>query len=138
MKARIRVAAISAGGLPTPWVGCCVRSVPGRRCWIILEDVHWADQPALLLLQHVARTRTDERLRFVVNGASCLRSATRRGTGVSLTHIGGRIGKLLAGAGSSEPKLVVMRQFAHGCRSDRSDAPKRPQSKLGALRRSRW
>jgi DNA-binding CsgD family transcriptional regulator len=34
---------------------------------IILDDVHWADQPSLLLLQHVARTLTDERLLFVLN-----------------------------------------------------------------------
>ncbi len=34
---------------------------------IVLDDVHWADHPSLLLLQHVARTLTDERLLFVVN-----------------------------------------------------------------------
>jgi DNA-binding CsgD family transcriptional regulator len=34
---------------------------------IVLDDVHWADQPSLLLLQHVARTLTDERLLLVVN-----------------------------------------------------------------------
>ncbi|MBA2581059.1 MAG: AAA family ATPase [Thermoleophilaceae bacterium] len=34
---------------------------------IILDDVHWADQPSLLLLQHVAQTLTDERLLFLVN-----------------------------------------------------------------------
>ncbi|MDQ3783625.1 MAG: AAA family ATPase [Actinomycetota bacterium] len=34
---------------------------------VIFDDVHWADQPSLLLLQHVARTLTHERLLFVVN-----------------------------------------------------------------------
>ena len=34
---------------------------------IILDDVHWADQSSMLLLQHVARTLADERLLFIVN-----------------------------------------------------------------------
>jgi DNA-binding CsgD family transcriptional regulator len=34
---------------------------------VILDDVHWADQPSLLLLQQVARTLSDERLLLVVN-----------------------------------------------------------------------
>ena len=34
---------------------------------IVLDDVHWADKPTLLLLQHVARGLTDERLLLVVN-----------------------------------------------------------------------
>jgi len=34
---------------------------------IVLDDVHWADKPTLLLLQHVARSLTDERLLLVAN-----------------------------------------------------------------------
>jgi DNA-binding CsgD family transcriptional regulator len=34
---------------------------------IVLEDVHWADRPSLLLLQHVARTLTDERILIIAN-----------------------------------------------------------------------
>ncbi len=34
---------------------------------IVLDDAHWADQPTLLLLQHVARTLTGERMLLVVN-----------------------------------------------------------------------
>ena len=34
---------------------------------IVLDDAHWADVPSLLLLQHVARGLTDERLLLVVN-----------------------------------------------------------------------
>jgi DNA-binding CsgD family transcriptional regulator len=34
---------------------------------IVLDDVHWADKPTLLLLQHVARGLTDERLLLLVN-----------------------------------------------------------------------
>lgn len=34
---------------------------------IVLDDVHWADKPTLLLLQHVARSLTAERLLLVVN-----------------------------------------------------------------------
>jgi len=49
-------------------VGRLLRHVAARTpLVIILDDVHWADQPSLLLLRHVARTLTDERLLFVVN-----------------------------------------------------------------------
>jgi DNA-binding CsgD family transcriptional regulator len=34
---------------------------------IVLEDIHWADRPSLLLLQHVARTMTDERILIIAN-----------------------------------------------------------------------
>ncbi len=34
---------------------------------IILDDVQWADRPSLLLLRHVARVLTDERLLVVLN-----------------------------------------------------------------------
>ena len=34
---------------------------------VVLDDVHWADAPTLLLLQHVTRALTDERLLVVVN-----------------------------------------------------------------------
>jgi DNA-binding CsgD family transcriptional regulator len=34
---------------------------------VIFDDVHWADEPSLLLLKYVARTLTRERLLFVVN-----------------------------------------------------------------------
>ena len=49
-------------------VGRLLRHVAARTpLVIILDDVHWADQPSLLLLQHVARTLSDERLLFMVN-----------------------------------------------------------------------
>jgi len=49
-------------------VGRLLRHIAARTpLVIILDDLHWADQPTLLLLQHVARTLTDERLLFVVN-----------------------------------------------------------------------
>ncbi len=49
-------------------VGRLLRHVAARTpLVIILDDVHWADQPSLLLLLHVARSLTDERLLFVVN-----------------------------------------------------------------------
>ena len=49
-------------------VGRLLRHVAARTpLVIILDDVHWADRPSLLLLRHVARTLTDERLLFVVN-----------------------------------------------------------------------
>ncbi|CAN5228316.1 AAA family ATPase [soil metagenome] len=49
-------------------VGRLLRHVAARTpLLIILDDVHWADQPSLRLLQHVARTLTDEKLLFVVN-----------------------------------------------------------------------
>lgn len=34
---------------------------------IVVDDAHWADETSLLLLQHVARGLTDERLLLVVN-----------------------------------------------------------------------
>ena len=34
---------------------------------IVLDDAQWADQPSLLLLQHVVRTLSDERLLLLVN-----------------------------------------------------------------------
>ncbi len=34
---------------------------------VILDDVHWADRSSLLLLQHVARTLTDEKILILVN-----------------------------------------------------------------------
>jgi DNA-binding CsgD family transcriptional regulator len=34
---------------------------------IVLEDIHWADRPSLLLLQHVATTLTDERILIIAN-----------------------------------------------------------------------
>lgn len=34
---------------------------------IVFDDAHWADQPSLLLLQHLARTLRDERLLVMVN-----------------------------------------------------------------------
>jgi DNA-binding CsgD family transcriptional regulator len=34
---------------------------------IVLDDAQWADQPSLLLLQHVVRTLSDERLLVLVN-----------------------------------------------------------------------
>ncbi len=37
---------------------------------IVLDDVHWADKPSLLLLQHVTRGLTDERLLLLVTHAS--------------------------------------------------------------------
>ena len=49
-------------------VGRLLRHVSVRTpLLVILEDVHWADRPSLLLLQHVARALSDERLLFVVN-----------------------------------------------------------------------
>ena len=49
-------------------VGRLLRAVAARMPFVVvLDDVHWADQPSLLLLQHVARTLTDERLLFMVN-----------------------------------------------------------------------
>ncbi|MBA3629439.1 MAG: AAA family ATPase [Actinobacteria bacterium] len=49
-------------------VGRLLRHVAARTPMvIILDDVHWADQSSLLLLQHVARTLTDERLLFILN-----------------------------------------------------------------------
>ena len=37
---------------------------------IVLDDAHWADEPSLLLLHHLVRTLTDERLLLVVNSRS--------------------------------------------------------------------
>lgn len=34
---------------------------------IVVDDAHWADETSLLLVQHVARGLTDERLLLVVN-----------------------------------------------------------------------
>ncbi|HEX8769483.1 MAG TPA: AAA family ATPase, partial [Acidimicrobiales bacterium] len=34
---------------------------------IVLDDAHWADKPTLLLLQHLARSMTDERVLILVN-----------------------------------------------------------------------
>ncbi len=34
---------------------------------VIVDDVHWADRPSVLLLRHVARVLTRERLLFVLN-----------------------------------------------------------------------
>ncbi|HEY5846792.1 MAG TPA: AAA family ATPase [Microlunatus sp.] len=34
---------------------------------IVIDDAHWADEPSLLLLQHLARTVTSERLLMIVN-----------------------------------------------------------------------
>lgn len=49
-------------------VGRLLRGVAARTpLVVVLDDVHWADQPSLLLLQHVARTLTDERVLFLVN-----------------------------------------------------------------------
>ena len=49
-------------------VGRLLRHVAARTpLVIILDDVHWADQPSLLLLQHLSQTLTDERLLFLVN-----------------------------------------------------------------------
>jgi DNA-binding CsgD family transcriptional regulator len=76
---------------------------------VILEDVHWADEPSLLLLRHVARTLTDERLLFVVNcrEAGATRSAivsdlvrepgTReiQLTGLSTGHVGAQLASVL-------------------------------------------
>ncbi|MFN2568662.1 MAG: AAA family ATPase [Candidatus Dormibacteria bacterium] len=45
-----------------------LRQVTGSRPMVmILDDVHWADEPSLLLLKHVARTMTGERLLFILN-----------------------------------------------------------------------
>jgi DNA-binding CsgD family transcriptional regulator len=45
-----------------------LRQVAGRTpMLIILDDAHWADHPSLLLLQHVVRSLTDERLLILVN-----------------------------------------------------------------------
>jgi DNA-binding CsgD family transcriptional regulator len=37
---------------------------------LVLDDTHWADRPTLLLLRHVARTLTDERLLVLANARS--------------------------------------------------------------------
>ena len=45
----------SATGCTRPWPTCWPAS-PGRRpALLVLEDVHWADAPTLLLLRHLAR-----------------------------------------------------------------------------------
>jgi DNA-binding CsgD family transcriptional regulator len=49
-------------------VGRLLRHVAARTPLVVVfDDVHWADKPSLLLLQHVVRTLTDERLLLVVN-----------------------------------------------------------------------
>jgi DNA-binding CsgD family transcriptional regulator len=49
-------------------VGRLLRQVALRRpLVIVLDDIHWADQASLLLLQHVTRMLTDEKFLFVVN-----------------------------------------------------------------------
>ncbi|WP_188111351.1 helix-turn-helix transcriptional regulator [Nocardioides antri] len=45
-----------------------LRQVAGRTpLVVVLDDAQWADQPSLLLLQHVVRTLSDERLLVLVN-----------------------------------------------------------------------
>jgi predicted ATPase len=49
-------------------VGRLVRQVALRfPLLLVFDDAHWADEASLLLVQHVARTSTDERLLVVVN-----------------------------------------------------------------------
>jgi predicted ATPase len=49
-------------------VGRLLRHIAARTPLVVVfDDVHWADKPSLLLLQHVVRTLTDERLLLVVN-----------------------------------------------------------------------
>lgn len=49
-------------------VGRLLRQLAAQRpLTIMLDDAHLADEPSLLLLQHVARTLTDERVLVVVN-----------------------------------------------------------------------
>lgn len=49
-------------------VGRLLRHVAARTPLVVVfDDVHWADKPSLLLLQHVVRTLTDERLLLVAN-----------------------------------------------------------------------
>jgi DNA-binding CsgD family transcriptional regulator len=38
-----------------------------RPVLVVLDDVHWADEPSLLLLQHLADSLTDQRLLLLVN-----------------------------------------------------------------------
>ena len=61
---------------------------------VLLDDVHWADQPSLLLLQHVARTLTDERVLFLVNHRE-----TERAHSAIVTDLLSRVGD--AGEGSA-------------------------------------
>ena len=45
-----------------------LRQLAARRpLLIVLDDVHWADRPSVLMLRHVARSLTDERLMLLVN-----------------------------------------------------------------------
>ncbi len=45
---------------------------------VILEDVHWADEPSVLLLGHVVRGLTDERLLIMVNARDLEHSSGER------------------------------------------------------------
>jgi DNA-binding CsgD family transcriptional regulator len=50
---------------------------------VVLDDAHWADEASLLLLHHVTRVLTDERLLVVVNARD-----TERGDDARLARIG--------------------------------------------------
>ncbi len=77
-------------------VGRLLRHVAGRRPLVVVfDDVHWADKPSLLLLQHVVRTLTDERLLLVVNhrdtdqGHSALLTDLLRAAPTRALHLSG-------------------------------------------------
>jgi predicted ATPase len=64
-------------------VGDLLRQVTRRRALVIvLDDAHWADPSSLLLLRHLVRNLTDERLLLIVNQRD-----TGSGRGVLVTEL---------------------------------------------------
>ena len=58
---------------------------------LVLDDLHWADRPTLMLLQHVVRGLTDERLLLIAN-----------------TRSAGRAGADILGALTAGPRTTVL------------------------------
>jgi predicted ATPase len=82
---------------------------------VLLDDVHWADQPSLLLLEHVARTLTDERVLFLVNYRETERAHSAIVTGLLRETVTREIH--LAGLSAAE----VAKQLASAVGSEVSD-----------------
>ena len=106
----------------------------GRSLLLVLEDVHWADTPTLLLLRHLARAGGDARLLLlatfrdteadVPKGLAELLADLRRSEQVMRLRLGGlsapEVGELACRASACEPDpgldelAVAMRELTGG------------------------